>query len=295
MRGVRNIFLLALPWLFACGQKLDLFLNEDKEIVLTIESETTMSPTISIVEGKFHFNVTFHLDRKGNYYFYHGGSCNVDNNFLITSGTLIKDTAVSVKVGITFSNITAHGKTVTLCVEDTAAYKKKSHSFDFSGVLTSIAQFINEGIGSYSLSNSSSTTTEFVLFQNDWTGVNPHRSTGSVVQNGVQLPRYHTAFIDPNDGYRLKYAVVDTANHRVLLFNKPPTAGFDSANVVVGQTSFIAGNTNAGGVVSCSGFDTPTHVSVSASGVLFVTDASNNRVLGFGQAPTTNGASANFV
>jgi hypothetical protein len=71
---------------------------------------------------------------------------------------------------------------------------------------------------------------------------------------------------------------------------------FQAANVVIGQTDFVSSTMNQGGSVSGSGLSLPVgNSAVSASGVLYLQDTENNRVLGFDTVPLSSDASADFV
>ena len=86
------------------------------------------------------------------------------------------------------------------------------------------------------------------------------------------------AYVDPNDGNRVKLFVNDRGNHRVLIFNTIPQDATALPDVVVGQPNFTSGTANAGGVTSAVGFDENVHMSVCSNGKMFVADRNNNRV-----------------
>ncbi|MGB8214045.1 MAG: hypothetical protein WCE68_10850, partial [Anaerolineales bacterium] len=87
--------------------------------------------------------------------------------------------------------------------------------------------------------------------------------------------------------------VADYSNNRVLRFNN--AAGLPNganANVVLGQLNF----TNHGSATSQSRLKSPSGVTVDNTGVLYVSDASNNRILVFNAAAgLANGAAASYV
>jgi hypothetical protein len=92
------------------------------------------------------------------------------------------------------------------------------------------------------------------------------------------------------------FAMVDTHNHRVLLWNSVPTSNGTPANVVLGQPDFTSSMPNRGGGATNNTLDTPIGVAFNPAGTkLIVADSSNNRVLIWNTIPTTNGASANLV
>ncbi|CAA0097006.1 Uncharacterised protein [BD1-7 clade bacterium] len=66
---------------------------------------------------------------------------------------------------------------------------------------------------------------------------------------------------------------------------------FQSADVVVGQTDFTQRNSDT----TASNFSTPYGNAYIYDGRLYLPDYGNNRILGFNEIPTNNGASADFV
>ena len=105
-----------------------------------------------------------------------------------------------------------------------------------------------------------------------------------------------TSFTSPESmtiaGGRL--IVADSGNSRVLIWNEIPTAVDTPADVVLGQSDFVSGSSNAGGVVAANTMSYPTDV-WSDGTRLVVADASNNRVLIWNTFPTTNFAAADIV
>lgn len=87
--------------------------------------------------------------------------------------------------------------------------------------------------------------------------------------------------------------VPDGLNHRVLRFDSAATkANGADADGVLGQSSFTLIGAGAG----TAGLETPTDISVDATGSLWVADFGNNRVLRFSSAAgRANGAPANQV
>ncbi|MDX2151672.1 MAG: hypothetical protein SFV54_13120 [Bryobacteraceae bacterium] len=88
--------------------------------------------------------------------------------------------------------------------------------------------------------------------------------------------------------------VADTQNHRVLIWNRFPTANNAAADVVLGFADF---NTTKQGLIpdpSPSSLLNP--VAVTSDGTrLFVSDLGHNRVLIWNSVPTANNASADIV
>jgi hypothetical protein len=101
-----------------------------------------------------------------------------------------------------------------------------------------------------------------------------------------------TTFTSPasvfSDGTRL--AVVDTNNHRVLIWNSVPTTTQVPADVVVGQTDTVS---NAIGC-STSELQNPTGVAL-VDGKLIVVGNGNHRILIWDSVPSSNGAPADVV
>jgi sugar lactone lactonase YvrE len=86
------------------------------------------------------------------------------------------------------------------------------------------------------------------------------------------------------------YAVADSENNRVLLFDSP-LATYENASIELGQQDFISGG--APTQVTANGF-TPQAVATDASGNLFVADSSSCRILRF-QPPFQTDMSASLV
>lgn len=90
-----------------------------------------------------------------------------------------------------------------------------------------------------------------------------------------------------NNGYLY---VADTNNNRVMVWSTQIVVSAQSANYVVGQTSF----TSSAGGVSPSKLLDPVGVNASG-GMLLVADSKNNRIAVFPMDISGNGQSANFV
>ncbi len=135
---------------------------------------------------------------------------------------------------------------------------------------------------------------DLVLGQPDFVSNTPNNGTGNAnltINKGLRGPE--GVWIQ---GQRL--LVADGLNNRVLIWNTFPTANFQAADVVVGQTSFNVNlepdlikqvpNTAANTMIN--------PVAVSSDGThLFVSDLGNNRVLIWDTLPTQSGASADVV
>jgi len=83
--------------------------------------------------------------------------------------------------------------------------------------------------------------------------------------------------------------VADALNNRVLEYVPPFSTGM-AASFVLGQTSFTAASANS----TATTMDYPISVEYSPSGILWVADFLNSRVLGF-SAPFTTGEGASYV
>lgn len=110
---------------------------------------------------------------------------------------------------------------------------------------------------------------------------------GAVAANTLNSPR--SIFVDAAG----RLWVADSANHRVLRFdNASSKASGSNADAVLGQAGFVTAATAA----TQSGMDSPVGVTTDASGNLFVTDRTNNRILIFyNAAGKGNGANADRV
>jgi sugar lactone lactonase YvrE len=89
--------------------------------------------------------------------------------------------------------------------------------------------------------------------------------------------------------------VADTLNNRVLRFDDAASLSNGSpANAVIGQTDFTSSSYSM--TANSNGLSHPLGVAVNGSGVLWVSDQGNNRVLRFdGAAVKPNGAAADSV
>lgn len=113
---------------------------------------------------------------------------------------------------------------------------------------------------------------------------------GTVAVNSLDWPREVYS-----DGTKL--FIIDTGNHRALIYNTIPTSNGVDADVVVGQSDFTSAGQNQN-----RGADNPLANTISQpggimanGGKLFITDSSNSRVLIYNSIPTTNDTSADVV
>lgn len=93
-----------------------------------------------------------------------------------------------------------------------------------------------------------------------------------------------------SDGERL--LVVDSLNHRILVWNCFPTGNFQPADLVIGQSDLVSDDT--GSVVSAQRLLNPTHVWSNGLQIV-VTDGLGDRVLMWNDFPTENFQSADVV
>ncbi len=100
-----------------------------------------------------------------------------------------------------------------------------------------------------------------------------------------------TPFATFSDGRKL---FVADGTHRVLIWDTIPTANFQAANWVVGQTSMTGASANGGGSAAAGTLFSPRSV-FSDGKRLFVSDFSNNRVLIWNAIPSSNGKTADVV
>lgn len=118
---------------------------------------------------------------------------------------------------------------------------------------------------------------------------NNKRSTSPATDlaDNASLNQPTAVFVDPTNG---KMFIVDSGNHRILVFNSVPTSNHAQANNVVGQTNFKTIAANHGGQLNTNGsqsFNTPTGLWIT-SNYLLVADSGNNRVLVFNSKVSGN-------
>ena len=93
-----------------------------------------------------------------------------------------------------------------------------------------------------------------------------------------------------------RIVVVDSGNHRVLLWNRLPGAGADGepADGVLGQRDFTTEGARAAGRGPEAGFHLPT-AALIVDGTLLVADAWHHRIAGWTTVPTASGTPPDFV
>ncbi|KJC56430.1 NHL repeat containing protein [Bradyrhizobium sp. LTSPM299] len=119
--------------------------------------------------------------------------------------------------------------------------------------------------------------------------------TGGLANRGASQPTaatlnwcYGVAIADG------KLIVADTGNRRVLIWDAVPTVNDTPADVVLGQRDFVTRDDNAGEAGGALGMRWPHGIAVTG-GMLYITDAGNNRVMAWRNFPRTNGAACDFV
>ena len=88
--------------------------------------------------------------------------------------------------------------------------------------------------------------------------------------------------------------VADSGNHRVMIWNKPPTDSHQPADVVLGQPDFYSEGPNRNRTSTRDGFFLPTSVAVF-DGKLFVADAWNHRILVWNTVPRESGLAPDYT
>lgn len=122
----------------------------------------------------------------------------------------------------------------------------------------------------------------FVLGQSNFNG-----SSFGLSASALRTPR--GVAYDPTSGHLY---VADSGNNRVLLWTVAVSANNQVANFVLGQNNFT---TNTAGTSAVT-MRTPSRVSVGATnGVVYITDAGNNRGLIFDTVIISDGQAANRV
>ncbi len=119
--------------------------------------------------------------------------------------------------------------------------------------------------------------------------------SGGLANRGGASPRADTLNwcygVDIADG---KLIVCDTGNRRVLVWDAIPTENGTPADLVLGQGDFVTRDDNAGQAGGALGMRWP-HGIAATGGMLFVSDAGNNRVMVWRRFPTSVGQPCDFV
>jgi len=88
--------------------------------------------------------------------------------------------------------------------------------------------------------------------------------------------------------------VVDTGNHRVLIWHSIPSEDGTPADVVLGQRSFYAEGPKSAGTSTANGFYLPTSACASG-GRLFIADAWHHRILVWNEVPTRSNTPPDYA
>lgn len=126
-----------------------------------------------------------------------------------------------------------------------------------------------------------------VLGQADFTGGIANRGTSAPAADTLNWC-YGVAIADG------KLIVCDTGNRRVLIWDEIPTENSTPADLVLGQRDFITRDDNAGEAGGALGMRWPHGIAV-ARGMLFISDAGNNRVMVWRTYPRSIGQPCDFV
>ncbi len=131
-----------------------------------------------------------------------------------------------------------------------------------------------------SIPTTSSTGADLVLGQADFTSIAVNAG-GSAAQNTLNGP--NGVYCDSQ-----RVMVTDGGNNRVLIWNSPPTANMQNADVVMGQADFTS---TTGGAANLNGLRSV----LVAEDKVIVADSGQHRVLIWNSIPTTNGVSPDIV
>lgn len=146
----------------------------------------------------------------------------------------------------------------------------------------------------------SNTAADIVLGQQDFTHCASNDTDNDGVTNGVTASTLSAPAGVWTDGIRL--VVLDSANHRALIWSSFPTSSFTPADVVLGQSNFnnsVANDSDQNDVSELTPtartLDGPYNGVHSDGQKLFIADTYNNRVLIWNTFPTNNFTAADVV
>jgi hypothetical protein len=131
------------------------------------------------------------------------------------------------------------------------------------------------------------TPADVVLGQADFASAHPNRGAATAAADSLFWP-YGVHW----DGARLW--VADTGNRRVLMWHGLPRDSGRRADLVLGQARFDCRDENGGAEPSAGSMRWP-HAITTWCGRLCVTDAGNNRILGWDELPSRNNAPGDWV
>ncbi len=186
------------------------------------------------------------------------------------------------------ANVVIGQTTMTAGSSSTAANRLKYASDVYSdGTKLFIADGGNNRVLIYNtIPTSNGASADVVIGQTNFTSKSANQG-GSVGANTLSSPAGVYS-------YGTKLLVVDSDNHRALIYNTIPTTNNASADVVIGQPDFTSDYFNQGGSAGANTLSYPTGV-YSDGTRLYVADSYNNRVLIYNQIPTANNVSADVV
>ncbi|MFA5098374.1 MAG: hypothetical protein WC490_07125, partial [Candidatus Margulisiibacteriota bacterium] len=137
-----------------------------------------------------------------------------------------------------------------------------------------------------SIPSSNNAPADFVIGQPDFTH-NQINQSDICYANSLNYP-FNVCFIGSD-----KFAVADTYNRRVLIYNSIPSSDDPTADVVIGQPDMNSNTANNGGLSAKS---LAYVYGVNSDGSrLIVTDNTNHRILLFNSIPASNYQSADTV
>lgn len=159
---------------------------------------------------------------------------------------------------------------------------------------TSLVPGINSDITTAGLTNTDCYLCGFPAYLSlGQTSFTPTDTTTGLFDPGLSQSTLHNATGVATDGHY--FAVADTDNNRVLLWNEIPTVMGQNADLVLGQPDFTTLQANFGPTfASASSLRGPQGVWIQ-NGKLFVADTQNNRVLIWNSWPTHNNQNADLV
>ncbi|MEM7165071.1 MAG: NHL repeat-containing protein [Planctomycetota bacterium] len=145
------------------------------------------------------------------------------------------------------------------------------------------------------LALSNGVAADLVLGQTTMIGRNANQGGAAPTSRTLSAPMG----IHAEDG---QVAVADSGNHRVLIWSSVPTSDNAAASTVLGQSNFISGLENRGGVAAADTCSSPSDVFLdtdfmlnASTGAVLIADTGNNRCLAFETSAPASGASADRV
>lgn len=139
----------------------------------------------------------------------------------------------------------------------------------------------------YGYPETSNRPADVVLGQADFTGGFANRGMSTPAADAMNWC-YGVTIADG------KLIVADTGNRRVLIWNEMPRQNGTPADMVLGQRDFVTRDDNAGEAGGALGMRWPHGIAVKR-GMLFISDAGNNRVMAWRPFPVSIGQACDFV